>query len=113
MPNFSFTLNPTEDFVVRLAVSETMTRPELKDLAPRFSYLDLRPGSLNAVAGNVNLKPYTSINLDASFEYYWGDINYVSLAIFQKEVQNFIVTDNEVVTVSGVDIQDPLLADDS
>ena len=113
LPNFSFTLNPTEDFVVRLAVSETMTRPELKDLAPRFSYLDLRPGSLNAVAGNVNLKPYTSINLDASFEYYWGDINYVSLAIFQKEVQNFIVTDNEVVTVSGVDIQDPLLADDS
>ncbi|MEI8646658.1 TonB-dependent receptor [Paraglaciecola sp. Hal342] len=72
LPNLSFTINPTEDFVVRLAVSETMTRPELKDLAPRLSYLDLRPGSLNAVAGNVGLKPYTSINLDASFEYYWG-----------------------------------------
>lgn len=113
LPNVSFTFNPTEDFVVRLAVSETMTRPELKDLAPRFSYLDLRPGSLNAVAGNVNLKPYTSINLDASFEYYWGDINYVSLALFKKEVQSFIVTDNEVVTVSGVDIQQPLISDES
>ena len=113
LPNISFTINPTEDFVVRLAVSETMTRPELKDLAPRLSYLDLRPGSLNAVAGNVNLKPYTSINLDASFEYYWGEINYVSLALFQKEVQNFIVTDNEVVTISDVDIQQPLLSADA
>lgn len=113
LPNLSFTINPTKDFVVRLAVSETMTRPELKDLAPRLSYLDLRPGSLNAVAGNVGLKPYTSINLDASFEYYWGDINYVSLALFNKEVQNFIVTDNEVVTIEGVDIQQPLISEDA
>lgn len=113
LPNISFTINPSEDFVVRLAVSETMTRPELKDLAPRLSYLDLRPGSLNAVAGNVNLKPYTSTNLDASFEYYWGDINYVSLALFKKEVQNFIVTDNDLITITGVVIQQPLLSEDA
>jgi TonB-dependent receptor len=113
LPNISFTLNPTEDFVVRFAVSETISRPELSDLAPRLSYLDMRPGSLNAIAGNVNLKPYTSTNLDLSFEYYWGTLNYVSLAVFSKDVQNFIVTDADTVTVSGVAIDSPLIQGDT
>lgn len=113
LPNISFTINPTENFVVRLGLSETMSRPELSDLAPRLSYLDMRPGSLNAIAGNVNLKPYTSTNLDLSLEYYWGDLNFVSLAVFSKDVQNFIVTDADTVTISGVDIDSPLIQGDS
>jgi len=113
LPNISLTLNPTDNFVVRFAVSETMSRPELSDLAPRLSYSDMRPGSLNAIAGNVNLQPYTSTNLDLSLEYYWGELNFVSMAVFSKDVQNFIVTDSEIVTVSGVNIDSPLIQGDS
>lgn len=100
LPNLNLTLRPTDSLVVRFGVSETMTRPELKDLSPRLSYADLRPGSLNASGGNVNLKPYTSTNIDVSFEYYFAKLNYVTLAAFRKEVQDFIVTDSQTETVA-------------
>jgi len=106
LPNLALTLNVTEELVLRAAVSETMTRPELSDIAPRFSYGDLRPGAINATAGNVNLEPYTSINFDLSAEYYWGDINYVSVAFFSKQVQNFIVAGVQKEVQTGVNIHD-------
>jgi len=93
LPNLNLTLNLTKDFLVRFGASQTMARPQLSDLAPSLSYGDLRPGALNATGGNVNLKPYTSTNLDASFEYYFGTLNYVSVAPFYKNVEDFIVTD--------------------
>jgi TonB-dependent receptor len=115
LPNLSLSVDVTDNLVARLAASETMTRPQLEDLSPRFSYLDLRPGSLQAVAGNVNLEPYTSTNLDLSLEYYFGDINFITLAYFEKEVRNFIVNDTETVVVqTDVEsvIDDPLVDED-
>jgi TonB-dependent receptor len=93
LPNLNLTLDLTKQFLVRFAASQTMARPQLSDLAPSLSYGDLRPGALNATGGNVNLKPFTSTNLDTSFEYYFGTLNYVSVAPFYKRVEDFIVTD--------------------
>lgn len=112
LPSFNFTLEPIEDAIVRFSFSESMTRPELSSLAPRFTYNDLRPGALTANGGNVNLKPYTSTNLDLSLEYYLDELSYVSLAVFKKEISDFIVIDSrtEVVNtqVNSV-IDDPLV----
>lgn len=104
LPNMALTLKPNDNINIRLAVYESMARPELRDLAPRFSYADLRPNSINAFGGNVNLKPYTSTNWDLGLEYYWGDLNYVTVAYFEKEVRDFIVIGTETVTVDGVAI---------
>jgi TonB-dependent receptor len=112
LPNLNLTLNWTDQLLTRFGVSETMSRPELKDLSPRLSYADLRPGALNASGGNINLKPYTSTNIDLSLEYYFSGINYVTLAAFRKEVQDFIVTDTqtEIVPVSiNTQNTDPLI----
>jgi TonB-dependent receptor len=99
LPNLNLTLDLTKQFLVRFGMSQTMARPQLSDLAPSLSYGDLRPGALNATGGNVNLKPYTSTNLDASFEYYFGTLNYVSVAPFYKRVEDFIVTDAVQMTI--------------
>jgi TonB-dependent receptor len=93
LPDLNLTVNLTKEFLVRFGMSQTMARPQLSDLAPSLSYADLRPGALNATGGNVNLKPYTSTNLDTSFEYYFGTLDYVSIAPFYKQVNDFIVTD--------------------
>jgi TonB-dependent receptor len=49
---------------------------------------------LNAVAGgnqnNPGLLPLESDNFDLSLEYYFSDSGYVSVAAFQKNVENFI-----------------------
>jgi TonB-dependent receptor len=99
LPNLNLTLKWTDQLLTRFGVSETMSRPELKDLSPRLSYADLRPGALNATGGNIGLKPYTSTNADISIEYYFGSLNYLTVAGFRKEVQDFIVTDSQTEVI--------------
>jgi TonB-dependent receptor len=68
-----------------------MTRPTLEQLSPVTTLVTLRPGNFAAASGNPDLKPFRSNNLDMSFEYYYGQSNYVSLGLFYKNVSNFIV----------------------
>jgi iron complex outermembrane recepter protein len=112
LPDLNLTLNLTNQFLVRFGMSQTMARPQLTDLAPSLSYADPRPGALNATSGNANLKPYTSTNLDTSFEYYFGTLNYVTIAPFYKQVDDFIVTDAVQQTIPlniNIANDDPLI----
>src|SRR5690606_4956900 len=42
-----------------------------------------------ARAGNPNLEPFQSINFDIGGEYYYGNLGYVSLTYFEKEITGF------------------------
>jgi TonB-dependent receptor len=91
LPSLSFRWDLTDALVARFAASETMTRPTLEQLSPVTTLVTLRPGNFAAASGNPDLKPFRSNNLDMSFEYYYGQSNYVSLGLFYKNVSNFIV----------------------
>ncbi|MFL6604924.1 MAG: TonB-dependent receptor [Steroidobacteraceae bacterium] len=91
LPNVSFRLDLTDALIARFAASQTMTRPTLEQLSPVTTLVTLRPGNFAAASGNPDLKPFRSNNLDFSFEYYYGQSNYVSLGLFYKNVDNFIV----------------------
>lgn len=110
LPSFNLKVTPMDGLIVRLGASQTFSRPQLADLAPRFAFGDLRPGSLTASGGNTDLKPFTSTNLDASIEYYFGSLNYITVAGFWKSVEDFIVTTNSIETISvpdGINVFDP------
>jgi TonB-dependent receptor len=93
LPNFDFDIEPWEDIVLRASVSETITRPNYNDikggLAPdgtQFTPTN-RP---SASAGNPNLIPIQSFNIDLSFEWYYDEGSYLSVGYFKKDVDNFI-----------------------
>jgi TonB-dependent receptor len=93
LPNVDFDIEPWEDIVLRASVSETITRPNYNDikggLAPdgtQFTPTN-RPA---ASAGNPNLVPIQSFNIDLSFEWYYDDGSYLSVGYFKKDVDNFI-----------------------
>lgn len=114
LPTLNLTLSPTRRFTARLAFSQTFSRPELADLAPRFSFGDMRPGSFTATSGNTDLKPFTSTNFDASFEYYFNLLTFLTVAPFYKRVTDFIVQQEvtETITVPGginVNVADPAI----
>ncbi|MEH3107511.1 MAG: TonB-dependent receptor [Sphingomonas fennica] len=96
LPNFNLKILPSREIIIRLAASQTFARPQLSDLAPRFAFNDLRPGSLTASGGNTGLRPFTSTNLDASFEYYFNSLSFITVAAYWKNVEDFIVTTNSV-----------------
>lgn len=91
LPALNARLNLTDDWIVRFAASQTLTRPNLNDLTPRLSYDTLRPNNLVASSGNPDLKPYLSTNFDLSLEWYYARGGHVTLALFKKSVDDYIV----------------------
>jgi len=91
LPSLNIKVNLTDDIVARFSASRTVTRPQVRDLAPRTNFDVLRPASLDASGGNPDLKPYTSNNFDLSLEWYPTRTTTLSVAAYYKNIQDFIV----------------------
>ncbi|CAN7650535.1 TonB-dependent receptor [Pseudoduganella sp. LjRoot289] len=87
--NVKFDLN--RDMLLRLGASKTETRPTLNQMGVDNWYGG-RFGDVQTGGGNPHLKPMESKNLDLSYEWYLSKTNYVSAAVFQKKVSNFLET---------------------
>jgi TonB-dependent receptor len=103
LPMIDFKLDVTDDFVTRLSIGQTMTRPNIGDILGGESYSGSpKIGARTGSRGNTGLKPYLSTNLDVSFEYYYDEGSSVTLGLFVKEVEDWIANSNIDVTVDGV-----------
>ncbi len=95
LPNLDIDIEPWENIVFRLSISETITRPNYNDikggLIPNSTqfFPNTRP---QASAGNPGLVPIQSENFDFSFEWYYAEGSYLSIGYFDKNVDNFIGT---------------------
>ena len=89
LPSANLVVNVTDDFLVRIAGSQTMQRAGLADLAPSTF---INPTNLTSGGGNAQLTPPISTNFDISFEYYTGGSNLISAAVFYKDVKDAITT---------------------
>lgn len=91
LPNIDFNIEVVEDLMVRASYSETLTRAGYGNLTAGASVANVRTnGFADGSRGNTGLLPVESINLDLSVEYYYGEASYVSLGLFQKDVDNVI-----------------------
>ena len=104
LPSTNFKLNLRDDLVFRLAASKTEARPDLSNLSAATVY-NFRPNDQTLTVGNVNLKPYTSINVDSGLEWYLDSASYISLDGFHKRVSNFNTTILTHTTVLGFPFQ--------
>jgi len=112
LPAIDTSLEVRDDMIVRLSYGRSLSRPDLNLLRPNVSITDTRPGGpYQAVAGNPALLPYISDNIDASFEWYYADGSYFSVAAFKKFVDNYITTGVRSGTIFsdalGCDLTDP------
>jgi iron complex outermembrane receptor protein len=88
---------------IKLGASQTMVRPRLDQerINQEFS---VSPGNIGNPAnlnspfsssgGNVNLRPYQSTNIDASFEKYFSGGGYIALAGYFKHLTKFVDPSN-------------------
>lgn len=111
LPNLDINLELADDIFARFAYSKTLTRSDVTSIAPATNITNTRPGGpFNATQGDPNLQPYSSTNLDLSFEWYYDEGSYVSIGYFNKDVKNFIGTTTELRTIndaSGNPLRDP------
>jgi len=105
LPSLNFRLNLRDDLILRTSVSETLTRPTLTNLRASES-ISVNPlGDGSRTTGNVDLKPYTSKNVDLGLEWYMNDTSYIALAGFYKNVSNFIAMITVPETILGYPFQ--------
>ncbi|MDJ0748216.1 MAG: TonB-dependent receptor [Woeseiaceae bacterium] len=93
LPALDFRIEPREDHVLRFSYGRSIARPDLNGLRPTTSVSDYRPGAATANSGNPDLNPYLADNFDLSWEWYYDDGSYVSVAYFFKQISDYIGTD--------------------
>lgn len=95
LPAANIAYDVGEHAVARVAVSETMTRPDPAAQLPGVSFG--APSADQATIGNSALKPYFSKNIDLGFEFYTGQEGVIAVNAFRKSLTGF--TTNNVVTL--------------
>lgn len=85
MPTATMTWNFADDLQLRVGYSETISRPQFRELSPSI-FND--PDSDRIYQGNEQLQDTEFVNYDARLEYYMGRNQFVTLAGFYKEITN-------------------------
>ncbi len=89
LPSANVKFDVSEDKIVRLAVSQTVTRPTLTALGVANSFAG-RANAPTSTGGNPTLEAFESTNFDAAFEWYMDDLSFFGLSAFYKDFGNFI-----------------------
>lgn len=89
LPSVLLKYNVNEDFKIRGSFTETLSRPKYSALIPN---VNINNKDNELTLGNPELKPTTSFNFDLSTEYYFKSVGLVSIGIYYKDINDFIVT---------------------
>jgi TonB-dependent receptor len=98
LPSANVKFDLTDDTILRFAASKTLTRPTLNQMGVSNWYGG-RVGDVETGGGNPYLKPMKSKNFDVSYEWYLSKTNYVSSAVFYKDVSDFLETTRVDMTI--------------
>ena len=92
LPSASFRFDVTPDMIARIALSKTMTRSDYTALAGAVNLTPPRNvnESGSGSAGNANLKPVRSNNLDFNFEYYFAKRAFASVGAYYMDLQSYV-----------------------
>jgi len=89
--NLNYAIN--DEMVGRLALSKTMSRPQIDSLRPGFKVTETVWGGNDRdniiTLTNPELDPLESKNLDISFEWYFDESGMFSAGLFFKDMTNF------------------------
>ena len=104
LPSLNTVFDLSENMLLRIAASKSMTRPTLYQLSPGGT---VAPGNAVPVTGggtanlgNPELNPFTATQFDISWEWYFSKEGLASLTLFNKNVDNFIVPHTTVRTIN-------------
>lgn len=83
-PNFQAQYKATDWFDMRFAYTESISRPDYNTIIPRI-YIDARN---YGEAGNPNLEPTTSQNLDLYFTFHGNKLGLFTIGAFGKKLED-------------------------
>jgi TonB-dependent receptor len=98
LPSINFALFPSEDLVLRAAMSKVITRPTLGNLTPGGSVDGF---NYRVTFGNPFLDPFRATAYDLALEWYFADEAIASVALFRKDIASFPVAETRSGTFAS------------
>jgi TonB-dependent receptor len=89
LPSFNVEAFLTNNLILRLAGSRTVTRPNPNVMLPGTSFTD--PSAQTANQGNPNIAPFYSNNFDVGLELYTGGPGIIAFDEFNKSITGYTV----------------------
>ncbi|HGK7304982.1 TPA: TonB-dependent receptor [Stenotrophomonas maltophilia] len=107
LPGLHLRYDAADDWVLRASANKTVSRPSFGDISPRRA---LNAGDEALRLGNPQLDPYESKNIDLSVEKYIGTTGIVSLGLFHKSIDGYIVetVSQNDPAYDGLDVTRPI-----
>lgn len=94
LPQIHLKVMPTEWMDIRMAYTQTLSRPDYDKLSPRT----LIYPTANAITwSRTNLKPAISENMDLTMSFYPNNWGLFTIGAFYKNISNFIYTRQAVI----------------
>jgi iron complex outermembrane receptor protein len=99
MPQMNLSFRFPNDWVIRAGLAREVQRPRMDSMRIANEYGVCRSGCapypvITGTAGNPELRPYRANAADLSFEKYFGVKGYISLQLFYKYFDTFVVEQN-------------------
>jgi TonB-dependent receptor len=94
-PSLTFKYNPSKakQVYVRGGVSRTVGHPDYADMIPTAEVESaVGQGNGRLIAIDEGIQPYFTLNTDISIDYYLKNQGVVGLALFRKDVSNFLIS---------------------
>jgi hypothetical protein len=94
LPSLNAAYEVADNMYLRFGAAKVMARPLLGNLAPSVTAISVPTGAgattgASLTVGNPKLDPFRAVNYDLSFEWYFTSGALVSVAIFDKQINNF------------------------
>ena len=107
LPSLSVNLQLTEESVLRLAASRTLSRSQMKRMNAGNS-INYDPAKVDSTSdtpwsvsgGNPALKPNMADQFDISYEYYFREDGYVALAAYRKELLSWQTEEQQPIDLT-------------
>jgi TonB-dependent receptor len=105
LPSLNFGYWVKEDLLLRFAAAQVLSRPSLNQLAPTATDNTLDRTYTIFYDGNADLEPVEANQADLSLEWYFDDSSILNVAVFWKDITNFITyefLENQDIGVVGL-----------
>jgi len=99
LPSINLVFDIGQSHQVRAAAAQTLSRARMDDMRASRSIsfndqnatnTDLAQSPWSGGGGNPELRPIEVNQFDLSYSYFFGESNYLSAAIFYKDIRNFV-----------------------
>ncbi len=89
LPSASLNLDLDDTKILRFGVAKAISRPPLDELRAG-QYISAIDNGSSGGAGNPLLEPFTSDQVDVSYEWYFDDESLAALTLYYKDIDNYI-----------------------